>query len=338
VKACFYQAALLAGPGVLIGAYVMGLIVYYLCPFGWSWYLCMIFGSIVSATDPVAVVAILKDLGASPKLTILIVGESLMNDGTAMVLFTLYFKLMEGTEFSGGDVIWYLIKMVVCSPLLGIAFGLCGVYCLGRADNPLGGQDTTIQIGITVSTAYMSFYVAQYECEISGILACCAAGLMFAFLGPPLILEHETMHSVWGFIEWTGNTLIFLLAGVIIGSNLGNHEITATDFGYVLALYLILLCVRALVIAVLFPGLSRLGLKASAGEAKFMVWAGLRGALAIALSLIVYGEHEEIGISKKEADHLLFWIGGIAALTLLVNATTAQHVLVWLGKMTLLDC
>lgn len=274
----------------------MAMILYYICPFGWSWYLCVIFGSIVAATDPVAVVAILKDLGASPKLTILIVGESLMNDGTAMVLFTLYFKLMEGEQFGAGDIIWFMVKMIIFSPLLGVVFGLCGVYWLSKANNPLGGQDTTIQIGITVSTAYLVFYVAQYECEISGILACCAAGLVFAFLGPPLILEHETMHSVWGFIEWTGNTLIFLLAGCIIGSNLDNHSISASDFGYVLALYLILLLVRCLVVALLFPGLSRLGLKCSASEAKFMCWAGLRGALAISLSLIVYGDYEKIGI------------------------------------------
>lgn len=295
-KACFYQAALLAGPGVLIGAYLMALILYYVLPFEWSWYLCVVFGSIVAATDPVAVVAILKELGASPKLTILIVGESLLNDGTAMVLFALYFQLMEGKTFGGGDIIWFMVKMILCSPLLGVALGLVGVFWMSKANNPLSGQDTTIQICITVCTAYLTFYVAEYECEMSGILACCAAGLVFAFVAPPLILEQETMHSVWGFIEWTGNTLVFLLAGVIIGANLENKNISTTDFGYVLALYLIILLVRCLVIAVLYPGLSKLGLKCSAADAKFMCWAGLRGALAISLALIVYGEYDKIGM------------------------------------------
>jgi hypothetical protein len=76
---------LLAGPGVVIGAVLMGVFAKFLLPYNWSWNLAMVFGSILSATDPVAVVALLKSAGASPKLTILIVGESLLNDGTAMV-------------------------------------------------------------------------------------------------------------------------------------------------------------------------------------------------------------------------------------------------------------
>lgn len=79
----FWQAVLLAGPGVLIGCVLIGVIAKYLL--NWSWNLAMIFGAILSATDPVAVVALLKSAGASPKLTILIVGESLLNDGSAMV-------------------------------------------------------------------------------------------------------------------------------------------------------------------------------------------------------------------------------------------------------------
>ena len=81
----FLQSVLLAGPGVVIGAVLMGVFAKFMLPYDWSWNLAMVFGSILSATDPVAVVALLKSAGASPKLTILIVGESLLNDGTAMV-------------------------------------------------------------------------------------------------------------------------------------------------------------------------------------------------------------------------------------------------------------
>ncbi|CAE7647769.1 NHX8, partial [Symbiodinium microadriaticum] len=306
VKGVFTQAMLLAGPGVLFGAFAMALFLYFVMPLGWSWYLCMLFGSILSATDPVAVVALLKDAGASPKLTILIIGESLMNDGTAMVLFTLYFNMMEGDKYDAGEVILFFIEECLGAPLLGIGIGLVGVYWLSMANNPLSSHDVTIQIIITLITAYLTFFVAQYECEISGVLACCAAGVVFAWQAPPLILEHETMHSVWGFIEWVGNTLIFLLAGIIIGGSSEETHISRIDYLYVVVLYVALMVIRCANVAILFPFLKRTGLKCSA---------------------------EELGIGRSDADKVFFYVGGVAALTLVVNATTAQAVLMHLGLL-----
>jgi hypothetical protein len=94
----------------------------------------MLFGSILSATDPVAVVALLKDAGASPKLTILIIGESLMNDGTAMVLFTLYLNIMKGDDYSVGDIVLFFVEETLGAPLLGMAFGLLAVWCLSKVN------------------------------------------------------------------------------------------------------------------------------------------------------------------------------------------------------------
>ena len=198
VKAVFPQALLMAGPGVLIGAYLMGSFIYYCIPsMHWNWNLCMLFGSILSATDPVAVVALLKDAGASPKLTILIIGESLMNDGTAMVLFTLYLNIMKGDDYSFGEIILFFMEETLGAPLLGIAFGLLAVYCLSKVNRPLSSIDTTVQTVITVSCAYLVFFTAQFSVEVSGVLACCGAGLMLSWLAPPLILEPHTLHNIW---------------------------------------------------------------------------------------------------------------------------------------------
>ena len=135
MKAVFPQALLMAGPGVLVGAFLMGSFVYYCMPMiDWGWNLCMVFGSILSATDPVAVVALLKDAGASPKLTILIIGESLMNDGTAMVLFTLYLNIMKGDSYSFSEVILFFVEETLGAPLVGVAFGLLAVYCLSKVN------------------------------------------------------------------------------------------------------------------------------------------------------------------------------------------------------------
>lgn len=113
VKGTFWQCVLLAGPGVLLGAALTAAFIKYLLPFEWSWLLCLVFGSIVTATDPVAVVSILKSSGASPTLTMIIIGESLLNDGTAMVLFGLFFGMLEGAQFSTGRLVRYFLKMTL---------------------------------------------------------------------------------------------------------------------------------------------------------------------------------------------------------------------------------
>jgi NhaP-type Na+/H+ or K+/H+ antiporter len=309
----------------------MGTFVFFL-PLGWSWNLSMVFGSILAATDPVAVVALLKSAGASPKLTILIIGESLLNDGTAMVLFTLFFDMLKGKHYDGGDVILFFIKMALGSPLFGALVGLVSVYVMSFLNKPLSNDDVTVQIAITICCAYMTFFMAEYECRMSGLLACCGAGAMFAWLSPPLILEHESMHHVWGIIEWTGNTLIFLLAGLIIGSET-IHIVTANDWGYLFLLYAFLQVLRCFVVAVLYPAVANVGLKCSRNDAIFMAWAGLRGALGMALALIVQGNRSESDLSKHDTDRVFFFVGGIAALTLIINATTARHVLEFLGLL-----
>ena len=121
VSGSLVSATVLAGPGVLVGMYLMAALAYFGLPYGWSWNLCCIFGAIVSATDPVAVVALLHRVNASPQLTMLIVGEALLNDGSALVLFNMYFTALQGNTDAllPGNVVIYFIKVIIISPLLG---------------------------------------------------------------------------------------------------------------------------------------------------------------------------------------------------------------------------
>ena len=81
---------LLAGPGVVVSSVLLALFAMYVFPYNWGWFTALTFGSMMSATDPVAVVALLRELGASKRLSLLIEGESLLNDGTAMVVFVVF--------------------------------------------------------------------------------------------------------------------------------------------------------------------------------------------------------------------------------------------------------
>ena len=85
---CIGQCALLAIPGVLVGSSIFAVVAHEVLPFNWDWELCLAFGAVMSATDPVAVVSLLNQLGAPPSLTMIIGGESLLNDGSAMIIWT----------------------------------------------------------------------------------------------------------------------------------------------------------------------------------------------------------------------------------------------------------
>jgi NhaP-type Na+/H+ or K+/H+ antiporter len=322
---------ILAGPGVLMGAFMMGLFIYYCTNLGWSWYVSMLFGSILSGTDPVAVVALLKDVNTSPRLFLLIIGESLLNDGTCIVMYTLYFDLLEGKTFSPRDIIAFFVKMLCASPALGVFCGLVSIYCLRTACRSLSTTDRTIQIIVTVSCSYLAFYFSEKLLHLSGILACGAAGLMISKQGMPYLVDHETIHLIWELLEWFGNTMIFFLAGVVYGGKAVHYSVTGDDFALLILIYVMLMIMRAVTVACLYPFISVIGLKCSLKEAIFMSWSGLRGALGMALGLAVFGERELLRLEKTTADKFFFFVGGICTLTLLINALTAPYLLEALG-------
>ena len=301
-----------------------------LLPYDWSWNFSFLFSSILAATDTVAVVSLLHSAGASPKLTMIIVGESLANDGTGMVLFTLFLTLCQGTTYTIGEIILFFLKTICCSVLLGVGIGLVCVRWLRTANRPLKETDTITQIAVTLVCAYLTFFIGQYMFEISGVLATVGAGLMFAWLAPPIILNKESMHNFWSMIEWIGNTLIFLLAGLIIGHRVLGH-VNNIDWLYCFVLYLLLNIIRFIVVAVFHPVISRIGHKCTSNEAVFISFGGLRGALGMALALVVENADKSDTLPSAEASRVFFYVGGIAALYLLINATTATWVLDKLG-------
>ena len=275
-KGALSQALIMAGPGVVIGATLLGAIAKYMLHYNWSWNLAMIFGSIMACTDPVAVVALLKSAGASPKLTIIIVGESLLNDGTAMVMFNIFNNCFNGQTYTIAQIVSYFFSACLGAAVFGAVMGYCAIRWLRRTNRPLSQVDVLVQIAITLCCAYTTFFVAENTLGISGVLACVGAGAVICWLGPPIILNHETMHHVWGMIEWSLNTMLFMHAGLIIGNRVFDAVIPI-DWFYLFAFYVIMMAVRCFVLLVLYPFISRYGHKCTVNEAIFMSWGGLRG-------------------------------------------------------------
>ena len=151
------------------------------------------FGAIVSATDPVAVVALLKDLGASKKLGTLIEGESLLNDGTAIVLFMVFFLGITG-EASDNSPIVEFFRVAFGGLFIGGLFGFIVLRWIRNVFN-----DALVETSLVIAAAYLTFYVAEHTFHVSGVLGLVALGLIIGGVGRSRIspqVEHF-MHEFW---------------------------------------------------------------------------------------------------------------------------------------------
>ncbi|MFC2113254.1 cation:proton antiporter [Bacteroidota bacterium] len=320
------NATLLAVPGIIIAlvltaAIVIGLKGAGLGFVGWGWPLALLFGAVVSATDPVAVVALLKDLGASKKLGTLIEGESLLNDGTAIVIFMVLLATITGTGSDTSPIVEFF-RVAVGGALVGAFFGWLTIRWVKKVFN-----DALIEITVIVAAAYLTFFVAEYFLHVSGVLGLVALGLMMAGVGRTRIspeVEHF-LHEFWELAAFIANTLIFVIVGVVIANN---SQFTGHDFLLLFIIYIGVHVVRAIVIVALYPLMRRAGYGLPKKDA-IVVWYGaLRGAIGLALALIVAAE---TSIDQEIRDTFLFLTAGLVTLFSLVNATTIKYVVNGLG-------
>ncbi|WCJ33702.1 Sodium/hydrogen exchanger 7 [Euphorbia peplus] len=329
IKRCMAQMLLLAGPGVLISTFCLGSALKLTFPYNWSWKTSLLLGGLLSATDPVAVVALLKDLGASKKLSTIIEGESLMNDGTAIVVYQLFYRMVLGESSSAGLIVKFLAQVAFGAVGIGLAFGIASVLWLGFIFN-----DTVIEITLTVAVSYIAYFVAQEALNLSGVLAVMTLGMFYAAAARTAFKGEgqKSLHHFWEMVAYIANTLIFILSGVVIAESvLENDDIfhnQGNSWGYLFLLYVFVLLSRSIVVGVLYPFLQYLGYGLDWKEAAILIWSGLRGAVALSLSLSVKRTSDNSAyISSETGTLFVFFTGGIVFLTLIVNGSTTQFLL-----------
>ncbi|NOQ26499.1 MAG: cyclic nucleotide-binding domain-containing protein [Bacteroidales bacterium] len=320
------NAFILAVPGIIVALVLTAVLIIGIKMAGiglnkWSWTMALLFGAVISATDPVAVVSILKDVGASKKLGTLIEGESMLNDGTAIVIFMV---LLLGITGGGSDTspIIEFFRVAIGGTLVGILVGYIVIAWVKKVFN-----DALVEITVIVAAAYLTFFVAEHFLHVSGVLGLVSFGLFMASVGKTRIspeVEHF-LHEFWELFAFIANTLIFLIVGVVIANNI---VFTANDFLILLLLYIGIHIVRAIVIALFFPVMKKAGYGLTKKNAYVLWWGALRGAIGLALALIVAGE---TSIDATIRDQFLFYTAGIVTLTLVINATTIKTLLSWLG-------
>ncbi|KAH8495924.1 hypothetical protein H0E87_018921 [Populus deltoides] len=329
IKRCMAQMLLLAGPGVLISTCCLGCALKLIFPYNWSWTTSLLLGGLLSATDPVAVVALLKELGASKKLSTIIEGESLMNDGTAIVVYQLFYRMVLGESFNWVSILKFLTQVSLGAVGIGIAFGIASVLWLGFIFN-----DTVIEIALTLAVSYIAYFTAQEGAGVSGVLAVMTLGMFYAAVARTAFKGdgQQSLHHFWEMVAYIANTLIFILSGVVIaegvlssGNIFHNH---GHAWGYLFLLYIFVQLSRFVVVGVLYPFLRYFGYGLDWKEATILIWSGLRGAVALSLSLSVKRTSDSsMYLSSETGTLFVFFTGGIVLLTLIVNGSTTQFIL-----------
>jgi len=328
-KKTAFQCLILAGPGVVMGSFATAAVLYGMLPYGWDFSLSLTVGSILAATDPVAVVSLLKDLGASPVLTMQIQGESLLNDGTAIVLFTIAYEVVSGKATGVAYVIGFLAKSTLGASLVGILIGEFFFQWIRLANDKLNHSSSIIQICLTFAVAYWSFLFSEGVLHMSGVLSTVSSSLVLAHKVWPVLVSQHSMHDIWHVVETVGNVLVFFLGGVLTGKQLPRRP--AEEYGWVFAVFILMVLIRFVMFIILWPILNRAGRPVTFFEILVMTWGGLRGMVGLALAILVNKDRADGQISELDGDRILFLVGGVAALTLLINATTAPALCTALG-------
>ena len=309
----------LAVPALLLSTLIIGAGLWFALDI--RFVLALMFGALISATDPVAVIALFRELGAPQRLTVLVEGESLLNDATAIVVFTIIMGLMQsgtigvsGLAVAIGDFLYVFFGGVVTGALIGAAVSeLLYRFRLG----------ISAYLIMTMVLAYTSFTVAEHYLHVSGVMAVVAAAITMGVLGVSRIPQAAIHHvnETWDMIALVCNSLLFLLVGLSV-----NLSSLVNRIDLILIAVALVLLARACAVYSMVPVTTRLFRlpRVTLGEQHIMWWGGLKGGLAIAIALSI-PEHI-VG-----RDLLLDLTLGVVLFSLLVNAPTIRPMIHRLG-------
>lgn len=286
---------------VIISAFVIGAALYFLLNailplfdlhLEIPYIFCLLFGALISPTDPIAVLSILKEAKVSKDLETKVAGESLFNDGIAVVIFAVILKLAvgENIDLSFSNIAWLFVKEAIGGLLVGIILGWVGARMMKRAN------DYKISVLITLSIVMGGSMIAHMM-HISGPLTMVAAGLFIGNARRKWMeaeeITNNNLGTFWELIDEVLNAILFLFIGfeLILIPHLERY--------WLIGLICIVVVLIARYISIKLPTLIiPFKEKLSSGAIKILVWGGLRGGVSIALALsIPEGPYKQVIIA-----------------------------------------
>ncbi|XP_055341076.1 sodium/hydrogen exchanger 10-like isoform X2 [Paramacrobiotus metropolitanus] len=335
-KKLFWHIALIGTVGMAINIVAVAYIsteVFATTP-GWTIQTGLLFSAIVSATDPVAAVALLHEAGTAKSLMIVLEGTSLLSDTSAVVLFNLFQSLMHLTKDPQSDTmdILHQVQVFALNIFGGPAWGLCVGFLLTQLLSRMSSV-WEAELILILSVPYLVFWSADAGFGISGALATAVLGLWMSSHRTSISPDVEVLvNRIWELVALISNTLIFSLVGIIIIDTTTNH-VTQNDWILLIIINIFILLVRAGSFLILKPILMRFGIGAKVftwSHTFVMIWAGFKGAVTLALGIL--GAKDYLFDDYLEVrSRLLFHTAGVVAFTLLFNATTMRFFLKRLG-------
>jgi monovalent cation:H+ antiporter, CPA1 family len=315
---------LLAVIGVLVCTFVVGVALW--ATFGVALLACLLLGAVVATTDPVAVVAIFRDIGAPRRLSMLVEGESLFNDAAAIALYALLITML-----SGEHPVTPLHAFI--DFLRAFAGGLAAGYVAGLLVSwmsPLLRDHRLAETTLTIALAYLTFVISEHYLHVSGVVAVVTSGLVINHEARRRLLPSswKTLVRTWEQIGFWATSLIFLLAAMMVPGLLTGA--TLYQGAELAILTVAAFAARAVTLYGLLPMLTAVGLAERVGpdHKLVMLWGGMRGAVSLALALAAT-ENTDLPVEIRQFVGVL--ATGFVLFTLFVSAPTLRPLMRLLG-------
>jgi len=322
----------LAIPGVIIGMLLTTAVfvpVAKLIQDNMVWQVGLVTAAMLAATDPISVVALFKEFPVSKRLGIIIEGESLINDGIAVVLFGVVVKITAdslgltiptlhdpGENVQALHVIGVFLREVFLGTALGVAVGLAMSYLTSKVNDHL------IEVALTAIAAYGSNVVAM-QLHASPVIAVVVCGMMVGNVGAKHGMSpttREAVFSFWEFAAFMANSFVFILIGLEIRLS----ELWA-DAGLIVAFFVIMILVRSVTVFGVHNLVRREDLKLKKPWLPVITWSGVRGSLSMVMAMMLVASESEGETTRKLILNLVF---GVVLLSILLQGTTIE----WLMK------